>query len=75
MHYIFEMQCPRCYAERQACGTKETLPPVMNCTQCMVDNAAVTEFIIIRVHVIAGQDGVDMLQYLNNQRSKSNDDA
>lgn len=73
MHYIFEMQCPRCYAERQVCGTKDSLPPVMNCTQCMIESAAVTEFIIIRVHVINGQDGVDMLHYINDQRSKNHE--
>jgi hypothetical protein len=74
MRYIFEMQCPRCYAERQACGTKDRLPPVMNCTQCMIDNAAVTEFIIIKVHVFNDHDGIDMLHYINNQRSKNHDD-
>lgn len=68
MHYVFEMECPRCHAERQACGSKENLPPVMRC-------ACSAEFIIIRVHVIAGQDGVDMLHYINGQRSKDHDNA
>jgi len=71
MHYIFELECPRCRAERMTCGTKEQLPPVMNCGECLVDLAAVTEFTIVRVHVVAGQGGIDMLHYINDQRSKA----
>lgn len=69
MHYIFELQCPRCRAERQAVGEKENLPPRMFCGDDL------SEFTIVRVHVIAGQSGVDMLQYINDQRSKDHDDV
>jgi transcription elongation factor Elf1 len=73
MHYIFELQCPRCRAEHEAIGSKQELPQRLYCSDCLVSNTEIVELVIARVTVLSGNDGVDLFHHVNGQRSNDNE--
>ena len=50
MTYTFDLVCPRCGKKSQVTGHTKT-PPDMNCGDCLIKNAEVIEFTVVRVMI------------------------
>jgi hypothetical protein len=70
MHYIFDLRCPRCYSQHQVIGTKQDLPPRLNCGGCLITRAEVIEFEIVNVTVLSGNEGVDLFHHVNDSKEQ-----